>query len=44
MKRPSQRFTTSFWTSVILPAVLIFLLLVLLGTIGFVVLFATGIL
>jgi hypothetical protein len=44
MKRPSQRFSASFWTTVILPVVLVILLLVLLGTLGFVVLFATGLL
>lgn len=41
-RRASARFTSSRWTDVLIPAALILLCLVLVGTIVFVVLFAAG--
>jgi uncharacterized integral membrane protein len=43
MSRPSKRFTPSRWSEFLVPAILVILLLVLFGTIIFVVLFSLGV-
>ncbi len=43
MKRASNRFNQSFWTRYLIPLVLGLLLLVLLGVVGFVILFTLGV-
>jgi hypothetical protein len=44
MSRPSKRFTAPRWSEFMVPAILLILLLVLLGTIVFVVLVSLGML